>query len=119
MARRKNVDGVAQSATEGPDVPALPKIREVIYTIVVPGCDDRVKIERARRVLKDLHVREAQIHIDAENGIVSCPRLYCFWRSEAVENEWQRKIKEQLPSAIIDVADWTPAPGYPKGDLSL
>lgn len=108
-----------------------PRSREVIYTIVVSGCTrvdtdkkgvekivpDTVKIERTRRTLHQHGVREGLIHIDAERGIVSVKRLTTVWQGDDQEQAWQRAIQTALPGCLIDVADWTPALGYPKGDI--
>ena len=101
-----------------PDVPPMPKRgKEVLYSIVVPGCDDAVKIEHARRELHERHVPRSLIHIDAAAGVVNVPRLFTLWRGDEVEQAWQQSIQKALPGALIDVADWTPAPGYPQGEI--
>lgn len=112
MPRKKATDQPA------PDVPPMPlRGREVVYTIVVSQCDDRVKIEAARRNLRERGIRESLIHIDAERGVVSVPRLFTLWQGDEAEQAWQRSIQNAIPHCLIDVADWTPAPGYPIGEI--
>lgn len=94
-----------------------PHGRMVVYTIVVPGCDDLVEIERARRMLKQHGVREGLVHINVEHGIVSVPRLFTLWQGDAEEQAWQRAIQSAIPGCLIDVRDWEMAPGYPQGDI--
>lgn len=122
MPRRRVIDGVAQSLTEGPDVPPMPKAREVIYTILVPQCNDLVTVDRTKRLLRYYQISERLIYVhpastDDEGtfwpGHVSVPRLFTLWQSDALEAAWQERIKAVLPDAQIWVKDWTPAPGYP------
>ncbi len=119
MTKRKTtsqLDDVNQSPLPHPDVPPMPQRgREVIYTIVVPGCNDTVAIERARRELVSRQVRPALIRIDVERGVVSVPRLFTLWQGDDLERVWQQSIQKALPGALIDVADWTP--GYPQSDM--
>ncbi len=48
-----------------------------------------------------------------------------FWRGDAEEAAWQAELRRKMNAAddaaalIIESAEWTPAPGYPQGDLSL
>ncbi len=123
MAKKKPVD-----TNEHYDVPPMPaRGREVVYSIVVPNCDDMVKIEHARR---ELIARQVPAHlirvyppvVDDDGklittGRVEVPRLFTIWQGDAEERLWQQSIQNALPSALIDVADWTPAPGYPQGEV--
>jgi len=113
LAKKKAVDEIAEQ--DQPDMPA--RSREVVYTIIVPNCTDTVLIERARRELRQHGIREALIHINAEAGTVSVPRLCTLWQGDAAERAWQQAIQNAIPGALIDVADWTPAPGYPMGEI--
>jgi hypothetical protein len=113
MPKKKPVD-----PPSAPDVPPMPaRGREVVYTIVVTGCDNLVKIERARRELTARSVSASLIHIDAAAGIISVPRLHTLWQGDEAEQAWQQSIQAALPGCLIDVQDWTPAPGYPQGEL--
>jgi len=113
MAKKKVVDAIVEQGQS--DVPA--RGREVVYTIVVPGCTDTVLIERARRELVARQVHDSLIHIDTDRGVVSVPRLFTLWQGDEAEQAWQHAIQTAIPGALIDVADWTPAPGFPKGEL--
>ena len=98
------------------NVPAIPaKGREVIYSILVPNLKGSVAIEAARKAIESAGCSVGLIHV-GENS-VSVPRLYTFWRGDESERVWQAQIKAALPTAIVDVQDWTPAPGYPQGTL--
>lgn len=114
MPKKKPVD-----TDQGvPDVPSMPaRGREVVYTIIVPNCDDTVKIERARRELIARQVSASLIHIDADTGVVSVPRLFTLWQGDEAERVWQQAIQTAIPGCLIDVSDWSYAPGFPKGDL--
>jgi hypothetical protein len=91
--------------------------REVIYSILVTGLDDLVKLDSARRALEAHQVSAHLIHIN--DSTISVPRLFTLWQGDALEQLWQEAIKAAVPSAIIDVADWTPAPGYPQGEIGV
>ena len=114
MPKKKPIDQIEQSA---PDVPPMPQRgREVVYTIVVPNCDDRVKIGHARRTLIARHIPERKIRVEGGN-VVSVPRFVTIWQGDEAEQAWQRSIQNAIPGALIDVQDWTPAPGYPQGEI--
>ena len=114
MPKKKPID----TNEPHPDVPPMPaRGREVVYTIVVPNCTDRVKIEHARLILHKHNVRPALIDIDDVAGVVSVKRLTTTWQGDEAEQSWQRTIQAALPGALIDVAEWTPASGFPKGEL--
>ena len=110
--RKKPADIVAADI---PDVPSSAAQRWVIYTIVVPNCADNVAIERARRSLNELKVPAHLIYISGTT--VSVPRLMTIWQGDQAEQTWQQSIKAALTGALIDVADWTHAIGYPQGDI--
>lgn len=125
MSKKKPIDMIEQSA---PDVPPMPQRgREVIYTIVVPNCTDLVATSRAERELTARSIPGRKMHIyppvfnDKKElvtpGRVEVPRLVVVWQGDEAERLWQRSIQEALPGALIDVADWTPAPGYPQGEI--
>lgn len=118
MARSKPVETEAH-------IPEMPQHKEVLYTILVPDCNDQVQVESAKRALSQHQISEALIFVhpastDDEGkfwpGHVSVPRLFTLWQGDEKEAEWQKAIKAALPGTLIDVADWTPAPGYPIGD---
>jgi len=56
---------------------------------------------------------------------LTIPRLTTYWRGDSEEKTWQdalrKNVHEADPSAsiVIEAAEWTPAIGYPQGDLSL
>ena len=123
MPKKKPVD-----PSEHYDVPPMPaRGREVVYTIVVPNCDDMVKIEHARRTLISRAVRPGLIHVYPpvvnDKGAlitlarVEVPRLFTLWQGDEAEQMWQRSIQNALPGVLIDVADWSLAPGYPHGEI--
>ena len=101
--------------------PRQPERREVIYSMMVSGLTDNVQIDHARRALEAHQVSASLIHIYPATidhaGHISVPRLFTLWQGDDLERLWQAAIKTALPSAIIDVADWTPAPGYPIGEI--
>lgn len=87
---------------------------EVLYSILVPNLADR-EIEHARKAIADAGCSFGLIHIEGTS--VSVPRLYTRWRGDEAERLWQTQIKAALPSALIDVRPWEPAPGYPQGNM--
>ena len=44
------------------------------------------------------------------------PRLCTYWKGDTEEQAWQDTLRGKVH---IEVAEWTPAPGYPQGDLEL
>lgn len=105
-----------KQTNSAPDVPAVPaRGREVVYSILVPNLLNTVAIETARKAIIEAGCSIGLIHIGQDS--VSVPRLYTFWRGDETEQLWQSQIKAALPTAIIDVRDWTPAPGYPQGEM--
>ena len=91
--------------------------REVVYTIMVPGLTTRAAVEGARTALQKHQVARHLIHVNGD--VISVPRLFTLWQGDALEKAWQEAIKAAVPGAIIDVADWTPAPGYPIGNAGV
>lgn len=51
------------------------------------------------------------------------PRIVTFWRGDTEERTWQEARRKAMydadPDAVLSIesAEWTPAPGYPRGDL--
>ncbi len=88
-----------------------------VYTISVSKSTHTV-----RDVLKQA-VPETAIKESGKSLIIS--RLCTFWRGDAEEQHWQAELRRKLNDAdpaaalIIESAEWTPAPGYPQGNLSL
>lgn len=88
-----------------------------IYTISVSKDTYTV-----RDVLKQA-VPEAAIQKGRDSLFI--PRLVTFWRGDVEEQQWQDDLRRRLNNAdedaalIIESAEWTPAPGYPQGDLTL
>ena len=75
-----------------------------------------------RGVLKQA-VPEAAIKQSGDSLIV--PRLVTYWRGDEQEQSWQDDLRRRMNNAdpdaalIIESAEWTPAEGYPQGDLTL
>ena len=88
-----------------------------VYTISVSKSTHTV-----RDVLKQA-VPESAIKESGKSLII--PRLVTFWRGDTEEQAWQDDLRRRLNNAddsaalIIESAEWTPAPGYPQGDLEL
>lgn len=88
-----------------------------VYTISVSKSTHTV-----RDVLKQ-SVPETAIKQSGNSLII--PRLVTYWRGDADEVAWQNSLRSRLRDAdesaalIIEAAEWTPAPGYPQGDLDL
>lgn len=88
-----------------------------IYTISVSKNTHTV-----RNVLKQA-IPESAIRESGQSLIV--PRLLTFWRGDAEEEAWQADLRSRMHNAdehaalIIEAVEWRPAPGYPKGDLSI
>lgn len=85
-----------------------------------------ISVSPARRTLYDM-LRQAipagAIQETKERYFV--PRLVTFWRGDEEERDWQetlrRKLKEvsEHATVVIEANEWTPAEGYPQGDLTL
>lgn len=97
--------------------PRTEQRRAVIYTLMVSGLTDRVKIAHAIYALQQHQVARHLMHIDAESGTISVARLFTIWQGDATEKVWQRAIKDAVPNCLIDVQDWSHAPGYPQGEI--
>lgn len=75
-----------------------------------------------RNVLKQA-VLDSAIKKSGDSLII--PRLLTFRRGDAEEQAWQADLRKNMHNAdenaalIIEAVEWTPLPGYPKGDLSL
>ncbi len=88
-----------------------------VYTISVSKSTHTV-----RDVLKQA-VPESAIKESGKSLII--PRIVTFWRGDADEQAWQSELRRKLNDAdpaaalIIEAAEWTPAPGYPQGDIDL
>lgn len=98
--------------------PRTEQRRRVIYTIMVTGLTDRVKLDKAQTALEQHQVSPRLMHISADNGTISVPRILTLWQGDVTEKAWQQAIKEAAPGTVlIDVKDWEPAPGYPTGEI--
>lgn len=99
---------------------------EVIYAIAITGIEDTVKQKSITDELpKHIGAGKMRITPAAPNapGRIEVPRLFTAWRGDAHEQAWQSNLMEAIKShgasIAIDVQPWTPAVGYPQGDLSL
>ena len=115
---KKKVTEVTQADLDAAS-PKSSEKRLVLYTIMVTGLTDRIKIEHARNALHARQVPIGRMIIDAEAGVLTVSRLQTFWQGDEIESAWQRSIKDAVPNCLIDVADWTHAPGYPKGEIGV
>lgn len=97
--------------------PRTEQRRTVVYTIMVSGLTDRVKLDRAIDTLQAHQVARHLMHVNVEQGTISVPRLFTLWQGSAIEKVWQQAIKDAVPNCLIDVKDWEPAPGYPIGEM--
>lgn len=113
---KKKVTEVTQADIEAAS-PKKETRREVVYTIMVTGLDDRVKIEAARRELEARQVMRQLIQVDEAGGTIAVPRLFTLWQGDVLERAWQQSIKAAVPNCLIDVKDWSYAPGYPQGEI--
>lgn len=88
---------------------------EVVYSILlknihIKGASDFLANNGCPR---NLH--QVTPGAQAEKGDIAVPRLLTFWQGDAHEQAWQKKLTEHYP-AVVTVAPWSPAPGYPIGD---
>lgn len=97
--------------------PRTEQRRRVVYTIMVTGLTDRVKLDRAIDTLQAHQVARHLMHISYGTGTISVPRLFTLWQGDTDEKAWQQAIKDAVPNCLIDVKDWEPAPGYPQGEM--
>lgn len=93
---------------------------EIIYTIAISGIRNAVN-QRSIVELLPNHVGSAKMIITS--GAINIPRLFTFWREDYQEQAWQQVLMEAVKghgaSIAIDVQPWTPAAGYPQGDVEL
>ncbi len=99
---------------------------EVIYTIAITGI--RTMVEQ-KSITDELpkHVGAAKTVIfpamNSAPGQITIPRLFTSWRGDTAEQAWQTSLMEAVKShrasITIDVQPWSPAPGYPMGDIEL
>lgn len=107
---------------------------EVIYTIEITGIKSQADLDA---IAKDLphHIGAGKMVIlpvtKTAPGLIKVPRLFTSWRGDAPEQAWQQSVMEAVKGAAskgaaskgascaIDVQTWTPAPGYPQGDIDL
>ena len=88
-----------------------------VYTISVSKSTHTV-----RDVLKQA-IPESAIKDNGKSLVV--PRLVTFWRGDVEEQAWQDELRRKLNNAddsaalIIESYEWTPAEGYPQGDLEI
>lgn len=104
------------------------KDEEVVYTIEIIGFTDP---HTARTISDCLSRRQVPSHYhrivlpiasaDPEPGAVLVPRLFTRWRGDLEEETWQESLKTAKPleglEVAISVAPWSPAPGYPQGEI--
>ena len=87
----------------------------ILYRIQITGlAKSDVSIVATR-----LGISYNQMIISTDSIIV--PRLYTHWRSETAEQAWQdnlRKAVGTMGTVVFDVQPWSPAPGYPMGEIS-
>ena len=99
---------------------------EVIYTISITGI---TKLADQDAIVKALpsYIGAGKMAIlpvtKTAPGLINVPRFFTAWRGDESEKHWQERItdavKEHGASIAIDVQPWTPAEGYPQGDLDL
>lgn len=109
--------------------PRTEQRRRVVYTIMVTGITDQVKLTHAIDTLQKHQVASHLMKITPiskdgkgniiTHGTISVPRLFTLWQGDAAEKAWQQAIKDAVLNCLIDVRDWEPAPGYPQGEIGV
>ena len=99
---------------------------EVIYSISITGIESLVHQSAIVNALPS-YIGSAKMGImpvrEDAHGVIEVPRLFTFWRGDAAEQAWQTTLSQVAhargASIAIDVQPWTPATGYPQGDVDL